>query len=142
LAILSLVVKEEYGFWAPQAAAKLIWLASLVIPREMRALRRKEWLAELDQLRTEGHHGFFFSLEIVVGSPVTSVRDRTNANKRTSVSTKAALVSPKSEEFNQDLDAKTTQDGTVELQIIVNKGIWISGDFQGASMPNYPIGEL
>lgn len=78
--VLALTVKlaldKEYEYWAPRVAAAVIHLSARLLPRKTRALRRDEWLAELDLLTKEGLHGFLFAIRNFTRVPLTLVRDR------------------------------------------------------------------
>lgn len=63
-----LVLREEYQFWAPKAATRIIGLAALLIPRPTRHARRDEWLGEAQQLGAEGHGGILFSIGLVIAA--------------------------------------------------------------------------
>ena len=68
VALFWLVLNEEYQFWAPKVATRIVGLAALLIPRPQRVARREEWLGEAQQLRGEGHGGILFSIGLVIAA--------------------------------------------------------------------------
>ena len=67
--LVKAIVDREYLFWAPRLAEALIRLAALLLPRDERAVRRDEWLAEREiiQLRYS-HAGVLFAIGLVCGA--------------------------------------------------------------------------
>jgi cell division protein FtsW len=54
---LGLLWKNDFQWWAPRLAKRILALAALVVPRSKRSDMRREWLAELEHEQHEGTSG-------------------------------------------------------------------------------------
>ncbi|MGH8898099.1 MAG: hypothetical protein ACRDZ4_14035 [Egibacteraceae bacterium] len=79
LAVAKAIFEQEYDYWAPRLAPRIIRVASLLLPAPMRDRYHNEWIAELDQAVTEGRPLSFALLEVLRASLVLTVQWRVRA---------------------------------------------------------------
>jgi hypothetical protein len=122
---VTVVMKEEYRWWGPWLAQRVVQCAASLVPRAKRDLRLNEWLAELDQLQHTGVPGVIWSLRLM----------------RAGAEIRLVSMKPRKGWFDMAFGGLTLGLGAVDTVLVTGTNIvkWRWGVFDALTMTLWPV---